>query len=260
MTSEKLKRALNVTAIALGLMVAWQLIESAVDKSRVARGLTTLTVLVPTPTIIAKAASEGFWLMQGAMLQTLKKASIGFAVGTTLAVTAAVIFALFPVVRAVTLPLAYGFNSFPIMGLVPVIVLAFGQDNVMTIAVIAVVLSYFPVLIALDSAFARTPQELLELGDLYNASRWQMLRHIKGPAALPGLFVGLRLAGPASIVGATIGELLGSSNGVGNVVAVALYQLQPGLMYAMLIEVAVVSAFAALLVTVVEKRVIHWTA
>jgi ABC-type nitrate/sulfonate/bicarbonate transport system permease component len=258
MAPERIRRGAMVAAIAGGLLVAWEIIEALVDRARVAQGLTTLTVLVPTPTAIAHATVENFWLMQDAMLHTLRKAGLGFALGVIVATVVAMVYALSGSLRAATLPLAYAFNSFPIMGLVPAIVLAFGQDNVVSIAVIAMILSYFPVLIALDTAFARTSAEFLELGRIYNANRWQMLRYIQIPAAIPALFVGLRLAAPASIVGATVGELLGSRNGVGNIVAVALYQLQPDLMYAMLIEVAVVSALVALVVTLVEKRATHW--
>ncbi|MEV8509743.1 ABC transporter permease subunit [Actinoplanes sp. NPDC051475] len=259
MTAERLRRGAGVAAIVAVLFVLWEFGERWYDARRTAAGMTSLTVLVPTPSMIFNEGWAQFLLMQEAITSTLIKAGIGFGLGSTAAVLVASLYTLVPWLRALSLPLAYASNSFPVFGLVPVIVLAFGQDSIMTISVIAALLSYFPILITVDSALHRTPTDLLELGEIYSASRWMRFRLIQFPTAVPALFVGLRLAAPASIVGATVGELLGSSTGVGNIVAVALYQLQSGLMYAMLIEVAVVCGLVALAATLLERKVSRWT-
>lgn len=259
MTFERIRRGAGIVGIVSIFVLIWQFGESQYDARRMSVGLTTLTVLVPTPSMIFGDARAQFMVMQTAMGSTLLKAGVGFALGAGAAVLVASLYTLIPWLRALSLPLAYASNSFPIFGLVPVIVLAFGQDSILTISVIAALLSYFPILITVDAALHRTPADLLELGDIYSASRWMRFRLIQIPTAVPALFVGLRLAAPASIVGATVGELLGSSTGVGNIVAVALYQLQSGLMYAMLIEVAVVCGLVALAASLLERKVLRWT-
>ncbi len=259
MTSDRIRRGTGIAGIVAVFLLAWQFGETAYDDRRMAVGLTTLKVLVPTPSMIFDDARGQFLIMQEAMGNTLLKAGIGFFLGAGAAVLVASLYTLVPLLRALSLPLAYASNSFPIFGLVPVIVLAFGQDSIMTISVIAALLSYFPILITVDAALHRTPADLLELGDIYSASRWMRFRLIQIPTAMPALFVGLRLSAPASIVGATVGELLGSSTGVGNIVAVALYQLQSGLMYAMLIEVAAVCGLVALAASLLERKVLRWT-
>jgi len=247
-----------VVALVAVAVAAWQVGLTLASNSRVASGETPLTVLIPTPSMIAQAAWENFGLIQTAMMATLHKALIGFAIGTVLAVLVAVLYAVSPVTRWLTFPLAYAFHSFPVFGLVPLIILAFGADSISGIAAIAVLLSYFPTLVTLDAALQRVAPELRELGTLWSASRLQMLRFIEIPVASPALFVGFRLAVPSSIVGATVGELLGSSSGIGNAVAHALYQLEPGLMYALLLEIAVVCAIVVGVVALAERLLLPW--
>ena len=134
----------------------------------------------------------------------------------------------------------------------------FGQGTVLSISVISAMLSYFPILMTYDNAITNTPREFIDLGRMYDSGRWKELRFIRSPLALPALFVGLRLSAPGALVGAVIGELLGSNEGVGRTVSVALYQLDPGVMYAMLGEVAVVCGLIVGVITLVEKVTVPW--
>src|ERR1700750_2591954 len=243
----------------LGLIVfAWQVIEQHLNAGRVDRGLASLDVVVPRPNQIVASFYENLALIQTAMAATLLKAGLGSAIGATVAVSIAISYCLPPSLRTATMPLAYAFNSFPVFGLVPAIILAFGPDNAMSIAVIAALLSYFPILLTLDHALTNAPTEFRELAELSNCGRLRELWHIRLPIGLPALFIGLRLAVPGTIVGATVGELLGSRDGIGNLVSTSLYQLNPARMYAAFLEVAAVCSLFVVGLTLLEKAVVPW--
>lgn len=232
--------------------------EQHFDQHRATEGLASLEVIIPTPVQTVDSFFANMVLIQTAMLATLKKAFVGFLIGCGGALMVSMAYALIPTLRAVSMPLAYAFNSFPIFGLVPAIILTFGTDNTLSIAVIAALLSYFPILITLDRSFHSVPTELGELSSLCGAGRVRALRHIQLPLSLPALFLGFRLAVPGTIMGATLGELLGSRDGIGNLVSKSLYELDAPRMYAAFIEVALVCSLFAGAVILLERIAVPW--
>src|ERR1700712_1132772 len=251
-------RIIATVGLLVLLLAAWQLVEQQLNQGRAREGLASLDVIIPRPTQILRSFFENFGLIQSAMAATLLKASLGFAIGATAAFSIAIAYALLPPVRLATMPLAYAFNSFPVFGLVPAVILAFGTNSTMSIAIIAALLSYFPILITLDHALHTVPTEFCELADLANAGRIRELRHIKFPLGLPALFVGLRLAVPGTIVGATVGELLGSRDGIGNLISTSLYELNAPRMYAAFMEIAAVCSIFVIGVMLLELAIVPW--
>lgn len=256
--SNILKRIVPPIGLLLVIFVGWQLVEDRINEKRILAGETSLEFFVPTPLTVLRTGVENFSPIAEAMAETLQKAFVGFLAGTLFAVLVAIVYSLLPSVRTVTFPIAFALQSFPIVGLAPVIVLAFGQDTFISVAIISAILAYFPILLTLDSAFTNVHKEYLELSRLYNANELQTLRYFKFPLATPQFLTSLKLAAPASIVGATIAEWMGSSNGIGRMITLALYQLKPGILYACLVVLAAVSASTVLLISLVEWQCFYW--
>lgn len=221
--------------------------------------MTSLEFFIPSPRSIADAALAGWQAILRETAATLQKAFVGLLAGSVFAIVAVAVFSAWPSIRTISLPLTYGLNSFPVVGLAPAVVLAFGQGSFLAIAFISALICYFPVLLTLDAAVQRTPAEYVELLKLFNASHSQELRLIRLPLALPSLFIALRLAAPASIIGATVGEWLGSRDGIGQLITISIYQLRPGLLYACLIELPVISALRVIMVRAIEVRTVAWS-
>jgi len=253
-----LKRVLLPLMIVMVFLILWQTVETYVNELRFAEGRTSLEFFIPTPLTIVKAGFENYKTIFRAMQQTLIKASAGFGIGAFLGISMAVMYSLTPALRSATLPIAFALQSFPIVGIAPVIILAFGQDSFMSIVIVSVILVYFPILLSLDDAFTNMNKEYTELATVYNASKWQMIRLVKLPLASPSLFTALKLAAPSSIVGATIGEWLGSSSGIGRMITLAIYQLKPGILYSCLVILAIVSASTVLVINLVERLCFSW--
>lgn len=240
------------------VMVFWQFTEDTINKIRVQSELTTLELFIPSPISIGQAFLRNWYQIVNETSYTLSKAIIGFMIGTAIASIMATSYVLFPFLRTLTFPAVFAVNSFPVIGLAPVIVLLFGQGSFLSIAIISCIVSYFPILLTLDTAFRTVSDEYLELAHLYNATRLQTILLIKLPLVAPSFFMALKLSFPASIVGATIGEWMGSPHGVGQLITIALYQLNPGLLYACLIEIALICVLTVSIINLIERLCLPW--
>lgn len=253
-----IKKISGTILIFIIILVGWQIIEDKVSQERIEAGKTGLEAFIPTPLkIINTFGNQGDDIIRE-LGYTLKKAFLGFVIGVVFAVVVACIFSFIPFIRNLAFPLAFAVNSFPIIGFAPAIVLIFGQGSWSSIIFISALICYFPTLISMDTAFRETDTELLDLMKVFNANKWQTLRKVKIPLAMPYLFLSMKLAIPASIIGATIGEWLGSRNGVGQLITIALYQLKPGLLYASLIAITIASCMTIVLLSLVQYILFPW--
>jgi NitT/TauT family transport system permease protein len=82
---------------------------------------------------------------------------------------------------------------------------------------------------------------MIELARSLPASRWQILTRFRLPAAMPQIFVGLKTAMPLAVIGAIVGEFVGSNDGLGNVILVATGSSQTALAFAALLTVTLLS-------------------
>ncbi len=252
------KRIVLSVFLVLLLLTTWQIIEDKVNISRLQSNQTALEAFIPTPKTIAKTFSTDWRDISREIRHTLIKAYLGLIIGLIFALLMASLFLFFPFLRNLFFPLSFAINSFPIIGFAPVVVLIFGQGSYSSIIFIAALICYFPILISLDTAFRQTDKDLLEFANIINASKWQTFSKIHFPLAIPYLNLSLKLAIPASIIGATIGEWLGSRYGIGQLITIALYQLKPGLLYSSLVSITLVSTVSVLALQLFEHIYFPW--
>lgn len=248
------RRIIAILIISFLLLFCWQILEDKENLRRIESGQTGVSAFIPTPLTILQTFREQWETILVNIGYTMQRALIGFVAGTAIGIGMAIAFLFFPAMRGVTLPFAFTVNSFPVVGFAPVIILAFGQGSGFSIIFISALICYFPVLINMDSALQNTNKDLLDIARVLNATRFQELLKLRFPSALPQLFLSMKLAMPASIIGATIGEWLGTRNGIGQLITVALYQLKPGLLYASLLSVAFVSTVFIMVISFAQSR------
>jgi len=252
------RKIVSIIVVLFVLVFCWQIFENRANVSRMEGGQTGIEAFIPTPlTILYTFQNQGDIIFVN-ILYTIERALVGFIIGTSFGVAMAIMFLFFPSVRSIAFPFAFTVNSFPIVGFAPMIILAFGQGSGISIIFISALICYFPVLINMDSALQNTNRDLLDVTRVLNATLLQELFKLRLPLALPQLFLSMKLALPASIIGATIGEWLGTRNGIGQLITIALYQLKPGLLYASLIAVALVSVMFIALLALIESRLLMW--
>jgi ABC-type nitrate/sulfonate/bicarbonate transport system permease component len=188
---------------------------------------------------------------------TLTEALVGFAVALVLAVTAALVMDRMAAVRRALYPLLVGSQTVPIVAIAPLLVVWFGFGLAPKIVVIVLV-SFFPIVVSLLDAFAATPAEASDLMRTLGATRRQEVRLLRWPAALPGLFTGLRIAVPYAVIGAVFGEYVGAVEGLGIWMQISQNAFRTDLVFAAILLTAVLSVGLFAAVGIAERLVIPW--
>jgi NitT/TauT family transport system permease protein len=194
-----------------------------------------------------------------ASMYTWREAFLGFALGTLLGLGLATAFVHSRWMERSFVPYVVASQTIPIIALAPMIVFALGA-NVTSVVVIATYLTFFPVTIAMIRGLRSFDPRAMELMRSYAASRGQIYWKLRLPASLPFLFVALKIAATASIVGAIIGEGPGGINdGLGLVILTfnQYYITGPEKLWAAIIASGLLGIVFYLLVSVVEHFVLR---
>jgi ABC-type nitrate/sulfonate/bicarbonate transport system, permease component len=189
-----------------------------------------------------------------AALYTWREAFLGFVLGTALGLGLATLFVHSRWMERSFVPYVVASQTIPIIALAPMIVFAFGA-NVTSVVMIATYLTFFPVTIAMIRGLRSFDPRAMELMRSYAASRSQVYWKLRMPASLPFLFVALKIAATASIVGAIIGEGPGGINdGLGLVILTfnQYYITGPEKLWASIIASGLLGIVFYLLVSIVE--------
>lgn len=243
----------------LGFLFFWQLGESHLSSKMMGRGRASLEAFIPTPQTIVKTFITEGDLIFSELSITCFRALAGFTIGFLFALLIVSLIYYFPFFRSVVIPISFAVNSFPIIGFSPIIILLFGQGSAWSIIFVSALISYFPTLVSLEAASRDIKsQTVMELMRVLNATRLQILKKIVLPNSVPYFFVSLKLAIPASIMGAVIGEWLGANSGIGRLMILSFYQMKPGLLYASLLSVVIISCLIIFFLNLLEKKYFFW--
>jgi ABC-type nitrate/sulfonate/bicarbonate transport system permease component len=255
MINSSSRNKIYLLLVFLGLIAFWQFGESYLSSQMLGSGRASLEAFIPTPQTIVKTFVLEGGLIFSELSVTCLRASAGLIIGILFALLIVFLIYYFPFFRSVVIPISFAVNSFPIIGFSPIIILLFGQGSAWAIIFVSALISYFPTLVSLEAASRDIKsQTVMELMRVLNATRFQIIKKIILPNSVPYFFVSLKLAIPASIMGAVIGEWLGANNGIGRLMILSFYQMKPGLLYASLLSVVVVSCLIIALLSLLEKK------
>ena len=164
-----------------------------------------------------------------------------------------------PVARRAIMPIAVVLNVTPLVGIAPALVVAFGFGPLPKLIITALI-CFFPILINTAVGLRSVPQQVMQVYKTMDASRLELLVHLRIPNALPYLFAALRIVFPLSIIGAVVAELSasGSTGGLGTMISVASSMNQLAVVYSAIFVLAVMGVLLLGLITLVERRVLHW--
>ena len=215
-------------------------------------------LILPAPTDVAKA----LWTDRGVLAPDLATTTWEVLLGLVAAVAAGVAIALAmhlsPAARRTLRPLVIGSQAVPVPVIAPLVVLVLGFGLAPKILLIALV-CFFPVAINLHDGLRDADPDARKLLRSLNATRWQTLRTLEAPSALPAAFTGVRVAAAVAVIGAVFAEWAGSDSGLGHTLLTANGQLLTARAFAatlLLIALAVVLYGA---VALLERRAIDWT-
>lgn len=165
------------------------------------------TYLIPRPSAIFLALGSRGATLWNALLWTAVASLAGFAASTIFGILAAILLAGSKWVRRAVYPYTLFFQTVPIVAIAPLLVFWMGV-GIVPVATCAFVVSVFPVIANTLSGLVSTEPALVDLFRLYGASRFASLWKLRLPAALPNIFIGLRIAAGLAVIGAVVAEFL----------------------------------------------------
>jgi len=245
--SPQLAIALPVLGAA-SLLLAWQYLLPL---------LGVPAYIVPTPTAISGVFQKNFALLTDNLRPTLIEALAGFVIGNLAAVLLAVLFVHNRILQATYFPIVLFFNTIPILALSPIIILIFGLGMTPKI-VIAAVICFFPTLVNMIRGLDSASDNEHELFRVLSATRSEIFWSLRLPRALPMLFSSLRIASATAVIGAIVGEWIGSDKGLGALIIQASFNYQSDRLYAAIVLSSCLSIVLFCAVVLVERRVIKY--
>jgi NitT/TauT family transport system permease protein len=231
------------------LVAAWWLIVVAFDIK---------TFVLPTPWEMLKALYTYRYALFINGLATLSTTLMGFVVAVVFGMILGIIVGSSRLAYSALYPLLVGFNSVPKAALVPIFVIWFGTGTVPAV-ITAFMLSFFPIVANIATAFATIEPELLEVMRSLGASQRDMTVKIGIPRSMPYFFASLKIAVTLAFVGSVIAEIVAGNNGIGNVMLIASSNFNVSLVFAALFVVGLMGVGMYAIFDIFERRMTAWS-
>ena len=213
--------------------------------------------VVPSPADVADALwqrrgylPEQFWVT---LVETLEGFGLAIAVGVPLAICIA--YSRF--LERTLYPVLLAINAMPKVAIAPILVLWMGLGQGPKV-VMVLLIAVFPVVLSTATGLKSTPAELDELVRSLSASPVQSFVKVRFPAALPHVFVGLKVAISLAVIGAVIGEFVGASEGLGYVIVNSGANADTSLAFASMALLALMSIVLFYALAAIERLLIPW--
>jgi putative hydroxymethylpyrimidine transport system permease protein len=213
--------------------------------------------LLPAPSDVAASLWTDRGLLWDNFTVTAGEVLLGIAVSLAAGVALAVAIHLSRTLRRATYPLLVASQTIPIVIVAPLLVAWLGYDLAPKLAIVGLI-CFFPVVVTTLDGLAGVDPDLRKLMRTLDASRLQTLRHVEGPAALPALLSGAKIAVTVAVIGAVLAEQAGSSDGLGHLILQSIPQFETARSWA---AVVVLAAFAIVLfgaLALAERRLVPW--
>jgi NitT/TauT family transport system permease protein len=170
--------------------------------------------VLPAPDLIAQTFATDWELLLRSLLVTVTTTVEGFLLAAFGGVFLAILFNQSRFLEYSLYPYAVVLQVTPIVAVAPLLLIYLPQHA--AVLVCAWIVAFFPVLANTTLGLRSVDRNLADLFALYGASRWQILRRLKLPSALPYILGGLRIAGGLSLIGAVVAEIAAGSAGAGS--------------------------------------------
>jgi len=214
--------------------------------------------LLPSLTDIFRETWEFRELLLEQAMVTLEEVLFGFIFAAVFGVVISAAIFFIPIARRTIYPLIIGLQSIPKVALAPIIVVWFGY-GLPSKVVMAFLFAFFPIVISTLGGLSATPDRLVEHFQALKTSGWNTFWKLRAPSALPNFVDGCKVAMPLAVIGAVVGEFVGSNDGLGNLIQTATGSAQTALMFSALL---VVTGLSLILFFMIELlgRLVWWRA
>lgn len=183
----------------------------------------------------------------------------GFLLSAAFGIPVAMLIAGSRTVESYIYPLLVFSQSIPKIAIAPLFVVWFGFGMFPKV-LSAFLLGFFPVVVSAVQGFKSVEPDMLDLARAMEASRMQVFRMVSFPHALPSIFAGLKVSITLAVVGAVVGEFVGSNSGIGFVLQRSIGNFELPTMFAALVILALIGVVLFWILDTIERLMIPWHA
>ncbi len=191
--------------------------------------------LFPSPKMVFQLAMERRQDLAQALALTGAAAGLGFLSSLGAGFVVSLAFSQSALIRRSCYPYAIFLQTVPIVAIAPLIIIWFGS-GFRSVVIISFMLGLFPIITNTTTGMLAVDPRFLELFEIYNASRWQLLWKLRVPNCVPYLVAGAKTSSGLSVIGAIVGEFFvgygSESHGLGYYILLSSGQLKTDMLFA----------------------------
>ena len=213
--------------------------------------------IAPSPVLVLTTLWTKLDILLLNLLPTAIEAFSGFLLGNIAAIVIATVFVHKKAMEEAFFPVVVLVNTIPVVAKAPILVLLLGNGMEPKIA-IAALICFFPTLVNMVRGLESVNPQAMELMRVLSASKTEIFFKLRLRNSLPYLFSALKIAASTAVIGAIVGEWIGSTTGIGALIIQSTYNFDSAMLYA---TVLVGSAFSVLFfvsIVAVERLVVRW--
>jgi NitT/TauT family transport system permease protein len=197
--------------------------------------------ILPGPGLVLETLVKDWPILFDALLVTVQITLMALAVAVIGGVGLAILFTQSKWAEMSFYPYAVILQVTPVVSIAPLIFI-YVDNRIAGLLLCAWIVAFFPILANTTLGLKSADHNLTDLMRIYRASRWQRLRYLQLPSALPYFLGGLRIAGGLSLIGAVVAEYVAGTGGIGSGLAFRIleagYRLNIPRMFAALLLIA----------------------
>lgn len=213
--------------------------------------------LLPGPGRVWSAFLEVRGALPEHIQTTLTEALLGLLLACLVGTTTAALLAGFGPLRRAVYPLLVISQNVPMIVMAPLIVVWFGFGIMPKVLVVALI-GFFPIVVSTTEGLLRADRDLIDLARSFGAGRWQVLRTILVPSAVPSFFAGLQISATYAVLGAVIAEWVGASSGLGLFITRSQTAFRVDRVFVAVVVIAAVSILLFTLVHLLARVAMPW--
>jgi ABC-type nitrate/sulfonate/bicarbonate transport system permease component len=244
-----LKRALPAALLALLVLAAWELL---------VRLFGVPAFLLPRPSDIGGAFWESRDLLLRHAVPTVDEALLGFLVAAATGALSGLLINRSALAERSLYPWLVVSQTLPTVAIAPILVTWLGYGQLPKVLVVTL-FCFFPITVATVDGLRATDPDLVRLMRSFGATKRRIFFMVEAPGALPFLFGGVRLAVTYCVIGAVVGEWVGSSEGLGFLMIQDKAQFEIPRLFAEIALLSVLGVSLFLLVALTQRFIAPWT-
>jgi NitT/TauT family transport system permease protein len=222
-------------------------------------GLKVPPFIAPSPLLVLTTLFAKIDVLLLNLVPTAIEAISGFLLGNLTAILIATVFVHKKTMEEVFFPVVVVVNTIPVVAKAPILVLLLGNGMEPKIA-IAALICFFPTLVNMVRGLESVNPQAMELMRVLSASKREVFFKLRLFNSLPYLFSALKIAASTAVIGAIVGEWIGSTYGIGALIIQSMYNFDSAMLYATVIVGSVFSVVFFLVISFAERMVVRWQA